>query len=70
MKLSEELVGKYADVFSTPNGRQVLADLREVLGADAVADSFDPYEMAYRKGMSDAFVYIKLMTEEGKETQK
>lgn len=65
MKLTKKLVGAYAYAFNTPEGQEVLRDLREVSGVDAFTDTVDPIEIAYKAGKRDMGLYIETMVKEG-----
>ena len=65
MKLTKKLVSAYAYAFSSPEGREVLRDLREVSGVDKFTDTVDPIQIAYDAGKRDMGLYIETMIKEG-----
>lgn len=66
MKLTKKLVGSYAHVFNTPEGRAVLDDLKEALGVvDFSHDVDNSNELWYRAGKRDTYNYIETMITEG-----
>ena len=66
MKLTKKLVGAYARVFNSPEGREVLEDLMETLGVKAFSELVeDSNKLWYRAGKRDTYTYIKAMIEEG-----
>ena len=68
MKLTKKLVGSYAYVFSSPEGKEVLQDLLELTGAEDVTDPTDSErEILYNAGKRDTYLYINAMVEEGQK---
>ena len=66
MKLTKKLVGAYSYAFNTPEGKQVLDDLKMVSGFEEFTETNEPCDMAYQNGKRDMYLYIATMLEGAK----
>jgi hypothetical protein len=66
----ERMARVYLDVFSTPSGQIVLADLRKSFASRRSFVEGDPYSTAFREGQRDVLLAIEDLLSRARDPEK